>query len=195
MDNTQQLSKELKSGRRKTAKPMLWISMISMTMMFAGLTSAYYISMSREDWVSFDLPQSFVISTVLIVFSSLTMQLTNFTISRNKQNLSNILLTVTLILGVGFVYMQFQGFDDLIGMGLYFTGTQSAVSSSFLYVITIAHMLHVFAGIIVLTYMVFKQWSGGYSQKDYFGLQLGAIFWHFVDLLWIYLFFFFYALS
>jgi cytochrome c oxidase subunit 3 len=46
-----------------------------------------------------------------------------------------------------------------------------------------------------LTYMVFKQWSGGYSQKDYFGLQLGAIFWHFVDLLWIYLFFFFYALS
>jgi cytochrome c oxidase subunit 3 len=166
-----------------------------MTMMFAGLTSAYYISMSREDWVSFDLPQSFYISTVLIVLSSLTMLLTNLSISKNKQNLSNILLTITLALGVGFVYMQFQGFDDLIGMGLYFTGTQSAVSSSFLYVITIAHMLHVFAGIIVLTYMVFKQWSGGYSEKDYFGLQLGGIFWHFVDLLWIYLFFFFYALS
>ncbi|MGB0838320.1 MAG: cytochrome c oxidase subunit 3 [Flavobacteriaceae bacterium] len=189
------LEQELKQGKQKSAKSMLWISMISMTMMFAGLTSAYYISMSREDWVSFELPSAFFTSTALIVLSSITMSLTVAMIKRNKLRETTFLLTTTLLLGMGFVYMQFQGFDSLIEMGLYFTGNQSAVSSSFLYVITVAHMLHIFGGIIALIYMLIKQLRGGYDSKNYLGLELGGIFWHFVDLLWIYLFFFFYILS
>ena len=195
MDNTQQLSKELKSGRRKTAKPMLWISMISMTMMFAGLTSAYYISMSREDWVRFDLPSAFFTSTALIVISSLLMHSTVYLVKRDKLKEATLTLGSTLLLGVGFVYMQFQGFDQLIDMGFYFTGSESAVSSSFLYVITVAHMLHIFAGIIALVVMLTRQLLGKYNSGDYLGLELGGIFWHFVDILWIYLFFFFYVLS
>ena len=189
------LEQELKQGKQKSAKSMLWISMISMTMMFAGLTSAYYISMSREDWVSFELPSAFFTSTALIVLSSVSMSLTVAMIKRNKLKATTVLLATTLLLGIGFVYMQFQGFDSLIEMGLYFTGTQSAVSSSFLYVITVAHMLHIFGGIIALFYMLIKQLKGGYDSKNYLGLELGGIFWHFVDLLWIYLFFFFYILS
>ena len=58
--------------KERTFKQMLWISMISMTMMFAGLTSAYVVSRAREDWVSFELPSAFYLSTILIVLSSLT---------------------------------------------------------------------------------------------------------------------------
>ena len=191
----QTLEKELKEGKQKSAKSMLWISMISMTMMFAGLTSAYYISMSREDWVRFDLPSAFLTSTALIGFSSLLMQVTVYLVKRDKLKEATLTLGSTLLLGVGFVYMQFQGFDQLIEMGFYFTGSESAVSSSFLYVITVAHMLHIFAGIIALVVMLTRQLLGKYNSGDYLGLELGGIFWHFVDILWIYLFFFFYVLS
>ena len=191
----QTLEKELKVGKQKSAKSMLWISMISMTMMFAGLTSAYYISMSREDWVRFDLPSAFFTSTALIVISSLLMHSTVYLVKRDKLKEATLTLGSTLLLGVGFVYMQFQGFDQLIDMGFYFTGSESAVSSSFLYVITVAHMLHIFAGIIALVVMLTRQLLGKYNSADYLGLELGGIFWHFVDILWIYLFFFFYVLS
>lgn len=191
----QTLEKELKVGKQKSAKSMLWISMISMTMMFAGLTSAYYISMSREDWVRFDLPSAFFTSTALIVISSLLMHTTVYLVKRDKLKEATLTLGSTLLLGVGFVYMQFQGFDQLIDMGFYFTGSESAVSSSFLYVITVAHMLHIFAGIIALVVMLTRQLLGKYNSADYLGLELGGIFWHFVDILWIYLFFFFYVLS
>ena len=68
---------ELREGRRKSAKPMLWVSMISMVMFFAGLTSAYVISMKREDWVSFGLPQAFYFSTIFILLSSFTLWLSH----------------------------------------------------------------------------------------------------------------------
>jgi len=67
------LEKELTVGRKKSAKPMLWVSMISMVMFFAGLTSAYVISMKRDDWVTFELPDAFYISSILIVMSSISI--------------------------------------------------------------------------------------------------------------------------
>ena len=70
--------------KEKTYKQMLWVSMISMTMMFAGLTSAYVVSENREDWVSFELPSSFFTSTLLIIISSLTVYLAERYIKRNE---------------------------------------------------------------------------------------------------------------
>ena len=73
MIGEQALDQEYLVAKKKSAKPMLWISMISMVMFFAGLTSAYVISMKRDDWVDFDLPEAFYISTFLIVASSFTL--------------------------------------------------------------------------------------------------------------------------
>ena len=73
MVQEQTLQEELTVAKKKSAKPMLWVSMISMVMFFAGLTSAYVISMKRDDWVSFDLPQAFYVSTFLIVASSISL--------------------------------------------------------------------------------------------------------------------------
>jgi cytochrome c oxidase subunit 3 len=183
---------ELEQGRRKAAKPMMWIAMVSMTMMFAGLTSAYVISSNREDWISFDLPLAFQWSTFCIALSSITFFVAKRTAKSGNKRMTTIMLLVTLALGLGFVYGQFEGFHGLQDMGLYFTGPESAVSSSMLMVIVFAHIVHVAAGVISLLVVLYKQTRGVYTVDDTLGLELGEIFWHFLDLLWIGLFCFFY---
>ncbi|PQJ77643.1 cytochrome oxidase subunit III [Polaribacter glomeratus] len=187
----QVLQQELIVAKKKSAKPMLWISMISMVMFFAGLTSAYVISMKRDDWVSFDLPQSFYISTILIVVSSITLFLSQRFLKQNKRQLSLSLLVVTFLLGIGFIWQQYVGFNQLKSIGLFFTGPESTVSTSFIIGITFMHVLHLFAGVVVLLVVIYNHFKYKYKSDDMLGFELGAIFWHFVDLLWIYLFFFF----
>jgi len=186
------LQEELVVAKKKSAKPMLWISMISMVMFFAGLTSAYVISMKRDDWVTFDLPNAFFISTILIVSSSLTIFISQKMIKSNKRGLSIAFLITTLVLGVAFVWQQYVGFLELKDAGLFFTGPGSTVSTSFIIGITLMHVLHIAAGIIVLLVVIYNHFKYKYKSDDLLGFELGAIFWHFVDVLWIYLFFFFY---
>ncbi|MHB1147142.1 MAG: cytochrome c oxidase subunit 3 [Lutibacter sp.] len=188
----QTLEQEYNQAKKKSAKPMLWVSMVSMTMMFAGLTSAYVVSRKRSDWVSFDLPNAFYVSTFLIVLSSITFMLAKYFIKQNNRQLTSVFLLSTLFLGIGFVFFQFQGFHELLDSGLFFAGAQSTVKSSFIYGITIAHLAHVAAGIVVLLVVIFNHFNKKYSANDTLGLELGVIFWHFVDILWIYLFLFFY---
>jgi len=190
--SAESLQEELKVAKKKSAKPMLWISMISMVMFFAGLSSAYIISQKREDWVSFDLPDAFFISTALIVLSSITLLLSQRFLKKDNLNASFLLLIVTLILGIGFVWYQYVGFNELKAAGLYFTGPESTVSTSFIIGITFMHVLHLLAGVIVLLVVIYNHYKNKYSSTDMLGFELGAIFWHFVDVLWIYLFFFFY---
>ena len=186
------LEKELIIGRKKSAKPMLWVSMISMVMFFAGLTSAYVISMRRDDWVTFELPDAFYISTVVIILSSITISISQRLIKKEKRELSIAFLLITFALGIAFVWQQYAGFEDLRSAGLFFTGPTSTVSTSFIIGITLMHALHVFAGIIVLLVVIYNHFNHKYTLDDLLGFELGAIFWHFVDVLWIYLFFFFY---
>lgn len=188
----QALQQELLVAKKKSAKPMLWVAMISMVMFFAGLTSAYVISMKREDWVTFDLPDAFFISTFLIIASSITLILSKIFLKQNKRQLSLGLAVVTLILGIGFVWQQYVGFNQLKSVGLFFTGPESTVSTSFIIGITFMHVLHLFAGLIVLLVVIYNHFKYKYKPNDLLGFELGAIFWHFVDILWIYLFFFFY---
>tara|TARA_B110001454_G_C12703146_1_gene427422 strand:+ start:696 stop:1283 length:588 start_codon:yes stop_codon:yes gene_type:complete len=188
----QSLQEELTVAKRKSAKPMLWISMISMVMFFAGLTSAYVISMKRDDWVSFDLPQAFYISTFLIVASSITLFLSQKFLKKDKRQLSLVFVVATLLLGIGFVWQQYEGFNQLKSIGLFFTGPESTVSTSFIIGITFMHVLHLLVGLIVLLVVIYNHFKYKYKSDNMLGFELGAIFWHFVDILWIYLFFFFY---
>lgn len=194
-DQKQIVDEELRIAKRKSAKPMLWISMVSMVMFFAGLTSAYVVSMEREDWVSFDLPQAFYISSFLIILSSITLFLSEKTLKKDELKKSFGLLVTTLILGIGFIIYQYIGFNELKEIGLYFTGPESTVSTSFIIGITFMHVLHLVAGIIVLLVVIYNHYKKKYSSADTLGFELGAIFWHFVDVLWIYLFFFFYFIK
>jgi cytochrome c oxidase subunit 3 len=190
--NKEDLEEELKVGRNKSAKPMLWVSMISMVMFFAGLTSAYVISMRRDDWVTFELPDAFYISTILIILSSITITISQKLLKKDKRELSIVFLLITFLLGITFIWQQYAGFEDLRNAGLFFTGPTSTVSTSFIIGISLMHAVHVFAGIIVLLVVIYNHFKYRYKSDDLLGLELGAIFWHFVDVLWIYLFFFFY---
>ena len=190
--NKEDLEEELKVGRNKSAKPMLWVSMISMVMFFAGLTSAYVISMRRDDWVTFELPDAFYSSTILIILSSITITISQKLLKKDKRELSIVFLLITFLLGITFIWQQYAGFEDLRNAGLFFTGPTSTVSTSFIIGISLMHAVHVIAGIIVLLVVIYNHFKYRYKSDDLLGLELGAIFWHFVDVLWIYLFFFFY---
>ncbi|WP_196896180.1 cytochrome c oxidase subunit 3 [Aureivirga marina] len=186
------LDKELKQAKRKTAKPMLWIAIVSMIMMFAGLTSAYIVSSARQDWVSFQMPNAFYVSTLLILLSSTTFFMAKKFIRKDNRQITSILLLTTLALGIAFVVFQFIGYNQLINSGLYLTGPESRISSSLFYVISFAHLLHIIAGLVVVSVVIFNHFRFKYNSSEVLGIELGSIFWHFLDILWIALFLFFY---
>ncbi len=191
----QTLQEELTIARRISAKPMLWVSMISMVMFFAGLTSAYVISMRRDDWVTFDLPDAFYISTFLIVASSITLMLSQRFLKQDKRQISLLLVVVTLFLGIGFIWQQYEGFNELKSLSLYFIVLGITVSTFFIIGISLMHVLHLLAVLIFLFVVIYNHFKYKYKPNDLLGFELGAIFWHFVDILWIYLFCFFYFIK
>ncbi|MGS2764141.1 cytochrome c oxidase subunit 3 [Sinomicrobium sp. M5D2P9] len=190
MDLTQGTFEE-KNVRAK--KMMLWFGMVSIVMTFAGLTSAYVVSKSRPDWLQdFELPSAFYISTVFIVASSVTFHLAKKAITGLRRGAGTVLLLITLVLGIGFIASQFSGFSQIIEEGYYFTGSESSITTSFLYAITVAHIAHVVAGIIVLLVVIYNHFKEKYGPGQTLGLELGVTFWHFLDFLWVYLILFFY---
>lgn len=190
MDLTQGAEKH-KYDRAK--KMMLWFGIISMIMTFGGLTSAYVVSKTRPDWLTeFELPGAFFWSTLIIVLSSVTFILAKQSIlSGNRRNASAMLIG-TLVLAVLFVVFQFNGFSEIIANGYYFTGSESSITTSFIYVLVLVHMVHLLAGIITLLVVIYNHFKQRYKKGQMLGIELGATFWHFVDLMWIYLFVFLY---
>jgi cytochrome c oxidase subunit 3 len=183
---------ELKDRNIKTKKMLLWFGMISFIMVFAGLTSAYVVSKSRPDWKPLALPVEFTISTILILISSLTFVLAKKAIKADNRSQTATFLLITLALGLGFVFYQFQGFNVLVSNGFFPTGPTANVNSSFLFVLVLAHLLHLAGGIIALLVVIYNHFRERYNSKETLGLELGGIFWHFLDFLWLYLFLFLY---
>ncbi len=183
---------ESSEKNRRAKKMMLWFGMISITMTFAGLTSAYVVSNSRPDWVqNFELPTALYYSTIVLLLSSLSFWWAKRELSHNHADRTLWGLLLTMLLALFFVALQLQGFHELISNGYYFTGPQSAITSSFLYVLTVVHLLHLFAGIVVLSVVIFNHLKGKY-QTEKLGFELAHTFWHFLDFLWLYLFLFLY---
>ena len=170
----------------------LWVGIGSIVMMFAGLTSAYVVKRSQANWQSFELPQAFWYSTIIILASSATIHLSAKAFKERLMAKYRRLLFVTLVLGVLFVVTQYVGFSDLWRNG--FT-LQSSVSYSFLYVIVGLHGFHVVGGVIALMVMSLKT-TFSTKQRNYsiVPVELISTYWHFVDVLWIYLLLFLIAI-
>lgn len=177
----------------RAKKMMLWFGIVGMVMTFAGLTSAYVVSKTRPDWLSeFELPTAFYWSTIVIILSSLTiMAAKKSIISGNRRNASAFLVG-TLVLAILFVVFQFNAFSEIISRGYYFTGSESNITTSFIYIIILVHLAHLFAGIITLLVVIYNHFKQRYKKGQMLGIELGATFWHFVDIMWIYLFVFLY---
>lgn len=186
-------NQEEKQKQARSYKLILLFGMLSMFMMFAGLTSAYLVSASRKDWIhEMILPQAFTISTIVIVMSSITIHFAKLAIKRDDRKNTTIFLIATLLLGLAFVFFQFKGFSQVIEMGYYFTGSESTVTTSFLYMLTLLHLVHLFAGVISLLIIIYNHYKQKYNSSQTTGIELGAMFWHFLDFLWVYLFLFLY---
>ena len=179
--------------KARSYKMLLWFAMISIVMVFAGLTSAYVISKSRPDWLKdFVLPSAFIVSTVAMLLSSLTFHLAKKAIQKDQRSAVTGYLLATLALGIAFVFLQFEGFRQVIASGYFFTGSESTITTSFLYVVVIVHLAHLFGGLIALLIIIYNHFKQKYNSTQTLGIELGAMFWHFLDFLWVYLFLFFY---
>ena len=195
--NTVKISKEiierdLAFHKSKSAKPMLWISMISMAMLFAGFTSAIIVSRAdNENWIYFDFPIWFYISTIVILISSISMHLAKKHIEKDKNKSAFQFLLITIVLGLFFALSQFFVWEELVKSDVFFTGNNSTAASSFFYLIVAVHLLHLIGGIMALIFTTIKTALNKYSSKDMLGIELCATFWHFLDILWVYLFLFF----
>jgi cytochrome c oxidase subunit 3 len=178
---------EHKARTGRSYKLLLIFAMASMTMMFAGITSAYIIGKSRPDWIKdFELPSSFLYSTVTILVCSLTIHLAKVSIKNNDRQKTTLFLFATLALGLLFAYFQRLGFYELSLKNLYPTG--GSITISFLFVIVLAHILHLAGGIISLLITIYNHFKQKYNSTQFVGIELCAMYWHFLDLIWVLLF-------
>ncbi|WP_298498279.1 cytochrome c oxidase subunit 3 [uncultured Algibacter sp.] len=190
MDLTQG-TKEEKNSRAK--KMMLWFGIISLIMSFAGWTSAFVVSSSRPDWLKdFQLPNAFIVSTVVIIISSITFILAKRALKNGNHKATSLWLFATLTLGFVFIFNQFSGFQQIIDLGYNFTGPTSNVTMSYIYLIALVHILHVVVGLFCLLVVIYNHFKQKYNATNMLGFELAGTFWHFIDILWVYLFLFLY---
>ncbi|GAB3710384.1 cytochrome c oxidase subunit 3 [Flavobacterium koreense] len=186
-------TEEHKERTARSYKLLLIFAMISMVMMFAGLTSAMVVSKSRPDWLKdFQMPTAFFISTAIILLCSVTIHLAKKSIKKDDRSTTTLFLLATLALGFGFIYFQFEGFAQLFQNHLYPVGGSGSITISFLYVLVYVHMAHLAGGIISLLIIIYNHFKQKYNSSQFLGIELGAMYWHFLDFLWIYLFLFLY---
>ncbi len=162
----------------------LWVGIGSILMMFAGLTSAYIVKRNQAGWVTFNLPTAFWYSTAVILFSSLTLFLASRAFRERYMSRYRLLLAVTLCLGIVFLILQAIGFKQLWNEGITLTGN---VSYSFLYIIVLIHAAHVLGGVITLIVVFLKAFNSKIKNYSIVPVELISTYWHFVDILWIYL--------
>ena len=179
---------------KRAKRMMLWFGIISLLMSFAAFTSAFLVSSERDDWITdFQMPSAFFISTPVIVLSSLCMILAFRFIKQEKRKEGMLMLIITFLLGATFAGLQYYGFRQItFELGYYFTGESSNITYTYIFVIAFVHLLHIEAALIALGVVIFNHYKQRYTKDQILGVELAATFWHFVDLLWIYLFCFLY---
>jgi Heme/copper-type cytochrome/quinol oxidase, subunit 3 len=173
-------------------KLLMWIAIASICMMFGGWTSAFLVRKAQGNWMLFTLPYSFWASTMVVIVSSLTMHRSVVLFKNRNMPVFRKFFTLTTILAVVFMALQFMGFYEMHRSGILLNSTSEGVSGGFIYVISGVHLAHMLGGVIALVIyslvLRYRKRTRVYSST---GLEILATYWHFVDILWIYLFVFF----
>ncbi len=162
----------------------LWVGIGSILMMFAGLTSAYIVKRNQAGWVTFNLPAAFWYSTAAIILSSVVLYMASAAFKERAMSRYRVLMACTMILGILFIVLQLIGFKQLWNNGITLTGN---VSYSFLYIIIGIHAAHVLGGIVTMIVMSLNAFRSKIKSYSTVPIDLISTYWHFVDILWIYL--------
>ena len=187
-------SSEIERSKIHAHKLALWVGIASIMMIFASLTSAYVVRRAAGNWFEFKLPDVFFASTVVIVRSSITLQSSYTYFKKGQEKGYKILLLTTFVLGLTFVVLQYQGWQALNTIGATFTINPS---SSFVYVISGLHAAHVLGGVSALIVAMAHAYLLPFrpTRRRRLRFELIIQYWHFVDILWVYLIVFFMAQS
>jgi cytochrome c oxidase subunit 3 len=169
---------------------LLWLMMVSITMIFAAYTSAYIVRREEGNWLEFDLPAGFLITTCIIVVSSATMQWAWFAARKDEVNQARIGLILTFLLGVAFLIGQWAMWGELVDNRIFFGGTDANPSGSFLYVLTGVHGFHLITGLIFLLVVLRKSFNYQVHSRQMLSIGNVTIYWHFLGALWLYLYLF-----
>ncbi len=200
MNNTYQSNLVSVKEKHTAQRLILYIAMASITMFFAVTTSALLVKKADVlNWAQFPLPSVFILSTVFAVTSSVGFFFSYKCYKEQKFSTSRWALFVSGLLGVAFLLSQFMGFESLKAMGLPLMGN---VAGSFIYFLAIAHGAHIIGGLLALTVTLVNAYvarndvhfegAGNLNIKRLFSLEILTSYWHFVNVLWVYLFLFFY---
>ncbi len=185
---------EFDTNRVNPKKFALWLLIIAAIMLFAGLTSAYIVRMGEGNWYRFELPKTFLYSTITIVISSFTMWWAYRSAKKAEYAQLKMGLLVTLMLGFGFCYLQYLGWQALNQMGLFFADDVHGdrVSASFIYALSGLHLVHILGGIIFLIILTIRVFVTKATSTLLLSTNMCNTYWHFVGILWVYLYLFFY---
>lgn len=181
------------TGQYRRINPLkfgLYLGIGSIIMAFAGLSSAYIVRQSAGNWLEFRLPTMFFVSTGVIVLSSFCMWMSSRAFDRQKEKIYKSFMMATFALGVVFIITQYQGWMEMYASGIDLKGNPSG---SFVYVMSMLHAVHVLGGIVVLGIALYHAYTLPFqvNKERRLRLDLTSIYWHFVDILWIYLLLFF----
>lgn len=163
----------------------VWMAIASISMLFLALTSAMVVrAIGSTDWVHTALPPILYLNTFILILSSLTFEISRRSLRKGANKQFALWLYLTTALGVSFIVGQWMAWRQLAAQGIY---VATNPSSSFFYVFTAAHGVLVLAGIIVLLYLVFSTRRIILNPRKLIAMDATAIYWHFLDGLWIYL--------
>lgn len=168
-------------------KLIIWLFIISIIMFFAAFTSAYLVRRAEGNWVEFEVPKIFYFSTFVLLLSSLSMHLSLKAAQANELGKLRNWISATTIGGILFLVLQVMGWQKLQASGIYVKGNPA---ESFYYVLTGAHFFHIISGLGVLIYAYYATFKNKINSKNVTQIEICATYWHFLDVLWIYIFVF-----
>ncbi|MEM9829483.1 MAG: cytochrome c oxidase subunit 3 [Bacteroidota bacterium] len=165
----------------------LWLFIVTVVMIFAAFTSAYIVRRAEGNWLDFELPALFGITSGVILLSSISMHWAYISAKKDQITQLRIALISTLVLGIAFLIGQFSAWEALVDMEVFFVGNPAG---SFVYVLSGVHGLHIVSAVIFLIVVVVKAFRYRIHSKRMDTMEMCVTYWHFLDGLWLYLFLF-----
>jgi cytochrome c oxidase subunit 3 len=165
----------------------MWLGLASIVMLFAGLSSAYVIrSGGASDWRAISIPGFLIPNSIILLASSVTLEMFRRRLTVTLTLGARLWIGITTLLGTAFLAGQIGMWKALVAQGVYLSSNSH---SSFFYLLTGAHAVHLAGGVMALLVLAVMAWRQVYATR---GLRIladvTAIYWHFMDGLWIYLF-------
>ncbi len=169
---------------------LLWLFIVTIIMLFAAMTSAYLVRSTDGDWLKFDLPTMFTASTAVIILSSVMAQVAFWAAKSDNKKMLITALVATVVLGLVFLKLQVEGWGQLVDEKVFLGGRYSNPAGSFVYILSGLHGFHLITGLIYLLIVLYSSVRGKVYSGNLLQIEMCTTYWHFLDLLWIYLFVF-----